>query len=96
VTSRPGCYRTAPGLRIRPVPEIDTWIAFAPDPARLVTLNATAWLILELCEGSTPEELDAAYLDAVSPPLDPERARDQLGRAIDDLRSTALISVTSA
>jgi hypothetical protein len=78
------------------VPELDACIAFAPDPARLVTLNASAWLILGLCDGRTPEELEAAYLGAVSPPLPPERARAQLGAALDRLASLALVARPSA
>lgn len=95
MNSPPGCYRTAPGLRIRAVPEIETYIAFAPDPARLCTLNASAWLILELCEGKTPDELDRTYARAVSPPLSPDHARAQLRAGLEGLRSMKLMELAA-
>lgn len=60
--------RVAPGLRLRPVPELGTCLAFTPTPPRLHTLNPTAWLLAELCGRYDGEELRQQFLSRTVPP----------------------------
>jgi hypothetical protein len=46
-----GTLDVAPGLRIRPVFEWDGCLVFDPARRRLIELNLTSWLMLELCDG---------------------------------------------
>ena len=55
------CFSRHPTLRIRPVPEMNCCLVFVPERARLHTLNAPAWLALELCDGRDARALAAAY-----------------------------------
>ena len=61
MSSRNGCFRKTPGLRIRPVPEMGYCFVFTPANPHVFTLNPAAWLILELCDGQTPQALLRAY-----------------------------------
>ena len=72
MSSPNGCYRLVPGVRVRPVPELETCVVFTPADPRLYRLNLNAWLILELCQGLTPDALSQAYLEAVPPAANAE------------------------
>ena len=65
-----GCYRLVPGVRVRPVPELETCVVFTPADPKLYRLNLNAWLILELCQGRSHADLTAVYLEAVPPAPD--------------------------
>ncbi len=59
------CFNRHPSLRVRPVPELERCLVFTPEQPRLYTLNASAWLVLELCDGRTLAGIEAAYRDAI-------------------------------
>jgi len=61
MSSRNDCYVRTANLRIRPVPEQNCCFVFTPDRPNLYTLNPSAWLVLELCDGQSVEALEAAY-----------------------------------
>lgn len=61
MSSRSTCYRRAPGLRVRPAPEVGRCFVYTPARPRLYALNMSAWLILELCQGRSPRALARAY-----------------------------------
>lgn len=63
--SLPDCVSAAPGLRLRPVPEMGVCLAYDPSRARLHTLNPTAWLILTLCDGRTRQAIAEAFAEAL-------------------------------
>ncbi len=44
-------YSTVANIRVRPVSEMDTCLVYTPGNPRLYTLNPTAWLVIELCDG---------------------------------------------
>lgn len=87
-----GTYRLAEGVRLRPLPELGACLAYRrrPVPA-LVTLNLTAWMVLELAPERTDAELEAAYRQAVGARLAPERIGTSLRRGLDSLREARLI-----
>jgi hypothetical protein len=59
-------YSQAPGLRLRPVPELGICLAFTPSPPRLHTLNPGAWLIAEL-SARHGNELELEFLKRSAP-----------------------------
>ncbi|MEJ8809755.1 PqqD family protein [Variovorax ureilyticus] len=61
MSSLSACYRRAPDLRVRPVPELGYCLVFTPDRPKLYTLNAAAWLLLELCDGQDRDALEADF-----------------------------------
>lgn len=60
-----GTLEAAPALRIRPVFEWDGCIVFDPTRRRLVELNLTSWLLLELCDGRAYEALRMEFASIV-------------------------------
>lgn len=51
-------------LVVRRLPEIRMCMVYRPLPARVVTLNASSWLLFEACNGGTLAEIQAAVLRA--------------------------------
>ena len=88
---RNGCYRKTPNLRVRPIPEMDACVVFTPDEPNLYTLNATAWLVLELCDGRKGKALEASYFDAVEPLLTRRKACAELHRIVKDLEQKGIV-----
>ncbi len=96
MTFRNGCFRHAPGLRLRRLPEMNSCLVFKPGVPHLYTPNLSAWLLLELCPGRTDLELEAAFVDAVSPTLDEGEARHQASVGVELLLQQGLIERTAA
>jgi hypothetical protein len=48
-------------LVIRPLPEISLCMVYRPRPARIITLNPSSWLLLELCNGTTLAAIEEDY-----------------------------------
>jgi hypothetical protein len=80
VFSLSGTFSAAPGLRVRPAFEWDGCIVYDPNRRRLVELNLTSWLMLELCDGRGFESLREEFAATVG-----ERAGD--GTVDEYLRS---------
>ena len=93
VSSRNACYRQAPDLRLRPVPESGYCLVYAPAVPQLLSVNSSAWLVLELCAGRDIEQITEAFLHEVAPLLTAEQAREQVSAALDDLVSQQLVIV---
>lgn len=93
-------YTRTDGLRLRPVPELGCCLVFTPGRPNLYTLNARAWLVLELVQatpsrpgqpeeagrppGQTGAELEAAYREALRE-RHSEASGEGLAEIIDDL-----------
>lgn len=91
MSSVPGPYKRAAGLRIRPVWEWDGCIVYDPARRRLFELNLHAWLILELCEGQGPDALTSEYRAVAEPRLETGAAARQLARGLRTLSAYGLI-----
>ncbi|WP_405019154.1 HEXXH motif-containing putative peptide modification protein [Kitasatospora sp. NBC_00070] len=57
----PRGYRKAEPVTVCPLPDQHQLLAYSPEAARFHWLNEHAWLIYALCDGGTPEEIEAAY-----------------------------------
>ena len=73
-------------LVVRPLPEINMCMVYRPRPARIVTLNMSCWLLLEVCDGATVahiEETCAAMLAGKGGAAERERVRTGLQALVD-------------
>jgi len=84
-------YSRVPGVRLRPVPELGTCLAYTPAKPRLHQLNPTAWLVLELAQGHDEAGLEAAFFARATPDLTLTEARRSLDAAIALLREAGLL-----
>jgi hypothetical protein len=75
---------------------METCLVFTPDDPCVYTLNASAWLIFELCDGRPWDEMQSAYCAAVAPLTPDSEARQQLEAGIDRLRRQNLIRAETA
>jgi hypothetical protein len=76
------CYRKVRNVRVRGVPEMAICLVFTPDDPEMFTLNPSAWLILQLCDGRTEAEIAHAYLAAVEPALSLEEVTCEVRRGL--------------
>ena len=93
MSSPNGFYRRADDLRLRPVPEMGFCLVFAPSVPQLYTLNTTAWLVLELCDGADQDSIVRGYYHEIEPLLTLVQAGEQVTAALDDLIATKLVMV---
>jgi hypothetical protein len=91
VSCRAGCYRKIANLRLRPVHEMELCLVFTPSNPNLYSLNPTAWLIFELCDGRRVEELEHAYYAIVEPLLSREQVSRDVRGGIEELERKGII-----
>ena len=84
-------HSRAPGLRLRPVPELGACLAYTPAAPRLHQLNVTAWLILELADGRDDTALERAFITRAAPGQDARAARRTLRNGLAELRASGLL-----
>ncbi|MEG3843337.1 hypothetical protein [Microcoleus sp. herbarium14] len=87
------CYRKKANLQIRQIAETDTCLIFAPDNANLYSLDLSAWLIFELCDGKSQEEIEKTFLEAVASTLTNEKARSYFNEGLNSLLEDKIIEL---
>jgi hypothetical protein len=73
---------------------METCLIFTPDNPNLYSLNSTAWLVFELCDGRTLEHLGDAYYDAIEPLRSPAEAFEELTNILLDLEKKGIVQRT--
>jgi hypothetical protein len=91
VSYRNGSYRKVPNIRVRPIPEMECCLVFTPDDPDIHTLNASAWLVFELCDGRNWDELAREFHEAVEPLRTPAEVRQELLAAIETLERNGIV-----
>src|SRR5260221_8802109 len=88
-----GCIRKTRDLRIRPVPEMETCLVYTPKDPSLYTLNATAWVVLELCDGRSLPQLETAFYQSVEPLMSEQEAAEYLLVSLRDMLEKSIVEV---
>jgi hypothetical protein len=84
-------YRKNAGLRQRPLADEGFLFVLAPESPRVQLLSLSSWLIAELCDGSTRDEIDDRYLDIVGDQLPRGEARQQVELGLRELEAGHVI-----
>ena len=92
--SRNGCYTKTPDVVLRRFEDWGRCYAYTPDEPEIYDLNATAWFILELCDGRPFPQIEADYLATIGPKIGREKARAQFHAGFDTLLSRNIISAS--
>ncbi len=92
--SRNGSYAKAPDVVVHGFEEWGHAYAFTPDDPDLHDLNASAWFILDLCNGRPFAQIERDYIKAVGPTMGPEVARAQFHDGFDQLLARNIIANT--
>lgn len=88
-----GCIRKTRHLRIRPVPEMEICLVYTPKDPNLYTLNATAWVVLELCDGRSLRDLEQAFYRSVEPLMSAQEAAECLALSLGDMIEKSIVEV---
>ncbi|MEP7062996.1 MAG: PqqD family protein [Betaproteobacteria bacterium] len=76
---------------MRPVPEMGICFVFTPAQPKLYTLNASAWLVLALCDGRRGRRLVDAYAGKMPPDVTRAAALGEVRDAIADLERKGIV-----
>lgn len=91
-----GSFRRSRGLRLRPLPEREVCFVYVPRKPDLYTLNATAWMILELCRGQPLEELQEEFYCSIEPLMSRKESADYVLACLDDFVRKLIVEVVPA
>ena len=88
-----GCYSRTLNLRVRPVEEMKSCVVFRPNPPKMFMLNLNAWLIFDLCDGRTAQEVEQSYRETVAAQMSAGEANHHLTAGLKTLQEQGLIEL---
>lgn len=87
-----GCFQIVQGVNVRPVPELQMCLVYRPAKPRLLMLNASMWLIIEICAGGkSRQEIEDEYAEAFGDEIGREEIREQVTVGLEKLKADSLI-----
>ena len=86
-------FSRAPNLRQRSCVEAGCLVVFNPERRQFRWLNASAWVLFDLCSGVTESELATAYCEATGAPVSPD-AWLKLRSTLASLEASGLVVAT--
>ncbi len=92
--SRNGCYAKTPDVVLRPFEEWGHAYAFTPSEPDIIDLNATAFFIVELCDGRPYAQIEHDFVEAIGERVGPDKARQQFQSGFAQLLERNIISAS--
>ena len=90
-----GYYRKKENIRVRQITETNTCLVFTPDNPNLYSLNTTASLIFNICDGKSREEIEKKFLEEVKQNLTSEKAKSYFNEGLNSLISQKIIELVT-
>jgi hypothetical protein len=75
---------------------MDFCLVFTPDDPQIYTLNPSAWLILQLCDGKSEAAVADGFHAAVEPLLTRDEALREVQAGISSLLQMGIVEVVHA
>lgn len=72
---------------------MEVCLVYTPKDPNLYTLNATAWVVLELCDGRSLRDLERAFYRSVEPLMSPADATEYLLASLRDMINKSIVEV---
>jgi hypothetical protein len=72
---------------------MEVCLVYTPRSPNLYTLNATAWVILELCDGRSLRDLEQAFYRSVEPLMSAQEAAEYLAVSLGDMIEKSIVEV---
>ncbi len=94
MTSRNGCYAKTPDVLLRAFDEWGHAYAFTPSEPDIIDLNATAYFIVELCDGRPYRQIENDFVEIVGERIGADVARHQFQSGFAQLLERNIISVS--
>ena len=92
--SRNGSYAKTPDVVIRTFEEWGHAYAFTPSDPEILDLNASATLIVELCDGRPYQQIQADYVAVVGKRIGTPQAQAQFEAGFSELLERNVISAS--
>ena len=92
--SRNASYAKTPNVVVRTFEDWGHAFAFTPDDPEVHDLNATAWFILDLCNGRPFSQIEADYVKVVGEKIGEEAARTQFHAGFNLLLTRNIIQAS--
>lgn len=83
--------RKAAGLRARPVTQAECLMVFSPHSGKIHWLGLNTWLLFELCDGRTVEELEQGYVEMTGVGSGQDGAAGPVRRGLESLLNSRLV-----
>lgn len=93
--SRNGCYAKTPDVVLRPFAEWGHAYAFTPSEPDIIDLNATAYFIVELCDGRPFAQIEREFVETVGPRIGDSEAHSQFHSGFTRLLECNIISASN-
>lgn len=68
-------------------------MVYTPKRPNLYTLNATAWMILELCHGQSLKDLQKEFYRGIEPLMSRQEAAEYVVACMDDFVRKSIVEV---
>lgn len=94
MTSRNGCYAKTPEVVLRTFDEWGHAYAFTPSEPDIIDLNATAYFIVELCDGRPYGQIEDDFVEIVGERVGAGLARRQFQFGFAQLLERNIISAS--
>jgi hypothetical protein len=85
--------KVVPGLRLRPVPELERCLVYRPRPPALLMLNLGAWLLLEILTEEPGRDPWPSFRDCVRHTCPEAKARALMNDGLQQLAKLDLIEL---
>ena len=92
--SRNGCYAKTPDVVLRTFDEWGHAYAFTPSEPDIIDLNATAYFIVELCDGRPYGQIENEFVEMVGERVGARLARRQFQSGFAQLLECNIISAS--
>lgn len=84
------------GIDIRPLDDYSSAFVFQVHPPSIVLIDSYSWLVLELCEEQSFEELKNSHLSVISSSTSPAEVHIRLVETLEMLEQRGLIVFNSS
>lgn len=90
------CFQVQSDVRPRPVPEWGCMLVYTPSRPGVHYLDPRSWLMYELCDGRTYQEIAAEFSEAVPEGTPVEKVHELVDTGLDALLLKGIIEKSPA
>ncbi|MDQ1049652.1 hypothetical protein [Streptomyces sp. V4I2] len=89
---RADCFEKSPAARLRPVPEWNCLLAYTPHKPAIHYLNPVAWVVVELCDGSSGTQIYATFKELNKGRISEPELQEAFESAMSQLLAGGLVA----
>ena len=89
-------FAKTPDLRTRQIPEWGALLVYTPSFPDIHMLDARSWLLFELCDGRTFQEIATEFRESVPEKSDPELVSTAIEHGLHNLEDKMIVTRSAA